>query len=353
MMSTRKGAPERGVLRATVSAKGLLLDLDGDWKGSLGVAAAALESTPFLALFEDGEREGVRALVARAAAGERPGAEEFSCRRGDGTFARVRWRLRSIGDGAVSVLGRDVGRARLRRAERAALARFAEVGVVTAAVAHDLSNVLSVIGLASTALRAEAAGPLERRRDLDDLDEALGHARGLVREVLEHCRRPPVRAARVDLNEIVSRMGWLLRHIGRRDVFVDLRLARGLSPAQTDETTVGQALLNLALNARDAMPNGGRLLVETGELRLARPSAGARSIPPGDFVSLSVSDTGAGLPPEARGRLFEPFFTTKPGGSGLGLYALRRSVERCGGAVEFSTGAAGTRFTLHFRKAAA
>ncbi|MBI3564044.1 MAG: hybrid sensor histidine kinase/response regulator, partial [Elusimicrobia bacterium] len=154
-----------------------------------------------------------------------------------------------------------------------------------------------------------------------------------------------------DLNEVVGRMTWLLRHVGRKNILVDLRLARSLPLARADEGAVGQALLNLAINARDVMPDGGSLVVETEEVLLGSSPDPRKPIEPGPYVALSVADSGPGIPAYARSRLFEPFFTTKASGTGLGLYAVRRAVERCGGVIGVATASTGTRFTLYFRRA--
>lgn len=311
-------------LRAVLDAHGNLTRLNPAWEATLGVPSASLEGTSFFALFEEGERE----------------------------LARVCWRLRRDGEGALRLVGRnavETNAPRAERAERAAAARFLEVGTVAAIVAHDLNNVLTVISYSAGLLRASPGMTAEGRRDIDDIDEAVRHGAELVRQVVDHCRRTPRREATADLNEVVGRMSWMLRHLGRKNIDVDLSLDCDLGPAMVDEFTVGQALLNLAVNARDAMPKGGRLLVETRPARLQRSPDPRVRLPAGEYAALSVTDTGTGIPDHALKNLFDPFFTTKPAGTGLGLYAVRRSVERSGGAVAFTTSPRGSRFTLYFR----
>jgi len=340
--------PAARELSAITVGDGRLSALNPAWETVLGTPPADLAGKPFLALFEDGDRDRVRAASARAASGETVPALELPTRRRDGAFVWIAWTLSAADEGAVRVRGRDVTAVRVQRAEQAAAARFAEVGSVAAIVAHDLNNVLTLIRSSAYMLRQSAGLPSEHLRELDDLDAGVRHGTELVREVIDHCRRPMARTEEADLNQVVVRMAWMLRQIGRKNVHVDFRFARGLGRAKADESVVGQAILNLAVNARDAMPHGGRLVVETEETELESSPDPRRPIDPGRYVALSVSDTGTGIPPEARARLYEPFFTTKPAGTGLGLYAVKRAVERSGGVIGVRTGPTGTRFTLYF-----
>ncbi|MBI3566297.1 MAG: hypothetical protein HY079_13970, partial [Elusimicrobia bacterium] len=184
--AARRAVPDAAGLRLEVAASGLISASSAAWETMLGVQASTLVGSPFLALFEDRDRERARTLHADAAAGGSPPIVEMACRRLDGSFARVCWRLRPAGGGAVTALARDVTVLRAHRAEQAAAARFAEVGVVAAVIAHDLNNILALIALTSGTLRSSPGLPAQYARDLDDLDEGVKQGAGLVREVMEH-----------------------------------------------------------------------------------------------------------------------------------------------------------------------
>jgi CheY-like chemotaxis protein len=142
----------------------------------------------------------------------------------------------------------------------------------------------------------------------------------LTRQLLAFARRQSLDAKLVDINERVNgTMDLLRRTIGER-IEIKTTLAADLWPAQVDPTQLESALVNLAINARDAMPDGGRLTIETGNATLDERYAGENiEVTPGEYVALAVSDTGTGMPPEVLARVFEPFFTTKPTGKGTGL----------------------------------
>jgi len=204
--------------------------------------------------------------------------------------------------------------------------KLGEVGRLTGGVAHDFNNVLTAIkGLAQLAMLDVPAGePL--RDELREIDRAADRAAGLTRQLLAFSRREARQPREVDLHALVAGMAAMLRRLIPEDV--ELALAPGSAPALAwaDPGEVEQVLLNLAVNARDAMPHGGRLVVET-----AREEGGT-----GARAALRVRDTGAGIPPELRARIFEPFFTTKEAGhgTGLGLATVAAIARRSGGSVE-------------------
>ncbi|MET0400123.1 MAG: ATP-binding protein [Longimicrobiaceae bacterium] len=201
--------------------------------------------------------------------------------------------------------------------------KLGEVGRLTGGVAHDFNNVLTAIkGLAQLAMMDVPAGePL--RDELREIDRAADRAAGLTRQLLAFSRREARQPREVDLHALVAGMAAMLRRLIPEDV--ELALAPDAAPALAwaDPGEVEQVLLNLAVNARDAMPHGGRLVVAT-----ARGEDGR--------VALRVRDAGAGIPPELRARIFEPFFTTKDAGhgTGLGLATVAAIARRSGGSVE-------------------
>ncbi|WP_128080102.1 ATP-binding protein [Roseicella frigidaeris] len=223
------------------------------------------------------------------------------------------------------------------------LDRLAQLGWLAGGVAHDVNNLLAVI-LAGAAGVREAGLPPAAARALEPVEEAARRGGGMLRQVLAGLRRETPAPQPVALDAALRGMAPMLRHLLGRAVRLELALAAPegwlrLVPAQLD-----QLLLNLAANARDAMPGGGRLRIAT-----RFHPAGRAGLPPGDWLALEVSDTGIGIPAERLPRLFEPFFTTRAaaGGTGLGLATVQRIVAGLGGhvSVESRVGE-GSRFRI-------
>nr|WP_147019989.1 ATP-binding protein [Methylorubrum extorquens] len=224
---------------------------------------------------------------------------------------------------------------RLRREaeEQAAQARKMEaVGQLTSGVAHDFNNLLAAV-MGSVELAERRVSDERVLRLLHNAYQAAKRGATLTEQLLAFSRRQRLEARATDLNGVLSGMADLLHRTLGGTVAVSTRLAADLWPAMADPNRIELAILNLAVNARDAMPNGGELRVETANLAAAEPRPLA--LPPGAFVRLSVTDTGEGMPPEVLARLFEPFFTTKPQGkgTGLGLAQVYGTAKQLGGEV--------------------
>ncbi|WP_047286909.1 response regulator [Pseudomonas protegens] len=196
------------------------------------------------------------------------------------------------------------------------------VGQLTGGIAHDFNNMLTgIIGSLELLRRRLARG---RTEDLDSLIDlgvtSANRAAGLTHRLLAFSRRQSLDSKPVEMNALVTSMGELLQRSLSESIELDMRLDPQLWVAEADPNQLESALLNLALNARDAMPNGGRLLVETLNQRLAPDFVQAHdNLKPGDYVLLRVSDNGCGMPESIINRVFDPFFTTKPIGQGTGL----------------------------------
>ncbi|WP_047336956.1 MULTISPECIES: response regulator [Pseudomonas] len=196
------------------------------------------------------------------------------------------------------------------------------VGQLTGGIAHDFNNMLTgIIGSLELLRRRLARG---RTEDLDSLIDlgvtSANRAAGLTHRLLAFSRRQSLDSKPVEMNALVTSMGELLQRSLSESIELDMRLDPQLWVAEADPNQLESALLNLALNARDAMPNGGRLLVETLNQRLAPDFVQAHdNLNPGDYVLLRVSDNGCGMPESIINRVFDPFFTTKPIGQGTGL----------------------------------
>jgi CheY-like chemotaxis protein len=208
----------------------------------------------------------------------------------------------------------------------------------------------TVIGFADLVLSAlPEDGRL--RRDVEEIRRAGERAAGLTRQLLAFSRRQRLEPVRLDPNTVVADAAPLLRRLLGADVEVVTRLPAGLPPIMADPRELQHVLVNLAANARDAMPRGGRLTLETAEVETAAPLPTAHGLlAPGRYVTLAVADTGAGMDAATLARLFEPFFTTKPlgEGTGLGLAAVYGVVEQGGGGVGVeSEPGRGSRFTVY------
>jgi signal transduction histidine kinase len=209
------------------------------------------------------------------------------------------------------------------------------VGQLTGGVAHDFNNLLTVVTGSLELLEARVQRD-DARNLIDEAMEAAKQGVKLNKQLLAFARRQPLDPKVIDLNKLVLNMSdWLRRTLGEA-VQVRTVQAEDLNKTSADPNQVENAILNLAINARDAMPDGGTLTIETANVRLDRnPTAGPDDIAPGDFVRLSVTDTGSGIAPEVRERAFEPFFTTKEAksGTGLGLSMVYGFARQSGGHV--------------------
>ncbi len=227
------------------------------------------------------------------------------------------------------------------------------IGRLAGGVAHDFNNLLMAIS-GHTELLARRIPP-EHHRHLDHIRKATEQAAGLTRQLLAFSRKQELQIELVSLNDVVTATHKLLRRIIGEDVTLQLRLDPATLPVRADPGLVGQVLMNLAVNARDAMPEGGTLTIETANVELARPPAAAPALPPGSYAQLSVIDTGVGMSEDVLDRLFEPFFSTKEHGkgTGLGLAMAYGTVKQTGGhiGVESAPGK-GTTFRLYFPRAA-
>ena len=229
--------------------------------------------------------------------------------------------------------------------------RLEAVGRLAGGIAHDFNNLLSVIiGFSDLALQqVKADTPLWR--DVKEIHGAADRAAGLTRQLLEFSRRDLLKPKVTDLNALITNLTKMLGRLIGEDVDLQLELQAGLSPVKVDATSIDQVIMNLVINARDAMPHGGRLSIRTAEIQIDTPLPGMPpGINPGRYVTLAVEDTGAGMDRRVQEHLFEPFFTTKEAGkgTGLGLCTVYGIVKQNGGDIWFLSGAGqGTTFTIY------
>jgi PAS domain S-box-containing protein len=211
------------------------------------------------------------------------------------------------------------------------------VGQLTGGIAHDFNNLLTVIighiELLGTAPDLDGT----RRHQIETIDRAATRASELTRRLLAFGRRQPLEPRKVEMNRLVSNVEAMLQRTLGESIEIECVLAGGLWPCFADPAQIEAAILNMAVNARDAMPNGGKLTIETANTRLSEDySAVNDDVGPGQYVMLAVTDTGTGMAPEVQARAFEPFFTTKEvgKGTGLGLSMIYGFVKQSGGHIK-------------------
>jgi PAS domain S-box-containing protein len=292
------------------------------------------------------DRFAVRHTDHRAAYAENPSSRamgiglDLAGRRKDGSEFPVEIGLSPVQtrDGLltfatiVDITARKSMEAQLRQAQKMEV-----VGQLAGGIAHDFNNMLMAIAGYGELLQGSLAADDERRGYVDGIERAADRAATLTRQLLAFSRQQVMRPDIVDLNTVVVEVEPILRRLITEEIAVDLRLDPALPPVLADPNQLEQIIVNLAVNARDAMPGGGSLTIETRSEEIGPeygPAHGA-DVPPGWYSVIAMVDTGDGMDAATRERIFEPFFTTKaPGkGTGLGLSTVYGIVKQSGGYV--------------------
>ncbi len=193
------------------------------------------------------------------------------------------------------------------------------IGRLASGVAHDFNNLLTVILGFAELVTADAAIASQHAKDLGEIIKAAQRATGLTKQLLAFSRQQVLHAAPLDVNGLITDMTGMLGRLIGEHIEVTLALAPELSLALADRGQLEQVVMNLVVNARDAMPDGGSVTIETADVELENSSFHEEAIVPGHYVMLAITDTGSGMTKETQRRLFEPFFTTKETGKGTGL----------------------------------
>jgi signal transduction histidine kinase len=226
------------------------------------------------------------------------------------------------------------------------------LGQLAGGVAHDFNNILAVIMGYTDILIADLAPENPLRDHAEQIRNASRQAAGLTRQLLVFSRKQIIQPVVLDLNEVVKDLNQMLRRIINENIEMTVHPGKEIGRIKADAGYVGQVLMNLVVNARDAMPEGGKLSIATSNVTLDETYAGAHAdVTPGDYVLLSVSDTGMGMTDEVKAHLFEAFFTTKlvGKGTGLGLATCQTIVKQCGGHIGvYSEPGLGATFKIYF-----
>ncbi len=291
-----------------------------------------------------------------ASAGGSAQAVRYQCQRKDGAWRQIEAQVRNCLDDpavrGVIVNGRDVTEQRSLEEQFQQAQKLESVGRLAGGIAHDFNNLLTVILGSAEALQEDVrGGSRPSPEDVGAIREAGERARDLTRQLLAFARKQVIALVPLDLNALVRGAEKLLRRVLGEDVELAAALAPDLWAVRCDPGQIEQVVLNLAVNARDAMASGGRLLIETANVevdeRLTAAHPGMRA---GPHVRLSLRDTGHGMSPEVKAHLFEPFFTTKaPGqGTGLGLATVYGIVKQSNGYILANSAAGqGTSFEIY------
>ncbi|MBB3938387.1 hypothetical protein GGR39_000016 [Novosphingobium fluoreni] len=310
--------------------EGMLSAVSPAWTRILGWTESELLTRTYETLNHPEDNSQTLAAIKEMAQTRQPIRFENRIATRDGDWKHIEWTLSPEADGLNFIaVGRDLTEANARRAElesaQEALRqsqKMEAIGQLTGGIAHDFNNMLTgVIGSLDLMRRNIASGRMDRvDRYIDAATVSAQRAAALTSRLLAFGRRQSLDMKAMDVNALVAGMEELLFRTLGEQIELGTDLAPELWAASSDENQLESALLNLCINARDAMPNGGKLIIETTNTRLdERYTRDHPDVTPGDYVVLSVTDTGSGMAPNMMDKVFEPFFTTKPVGQGTGL----------------------------------
>jgi PAS domain S-box-containing protein len=330
-------------LLAVIDAQGTMLAVNPAWTSVLGWLPGEVVGRNHLFFSHPEDRPRSDGALAHASLAPLPGVEVRNLHK-DGSYRWIAW-IASPENGLVYATGRHV------TAEKQAAAALADaqealrqsqkmeaVGQLTGGIAHDFNNMLAVVmGSLELLGRRLAGGDARAQRYLDAAADSARRASLLTQRLLAFSRQQPLQPEAVDANKLMAGMSDLLRHSLGTDVRLETVLAGGLWRTFADPNQLENIVLNLAVNARDAMPAGGRLTIETQNAHLDDRYVSVHpGVAAGQYVLIAVTDSGTGMPREVIDKAFDPFFTTKPvgKGTGLGLSQVYGFVKQSGGHVK-------------------
>ncbi|NTS64693.1 PAS domain S-box protein [Sphingomonas sp. HHU CXW] len=350
-------------LMLVASFDGVIEAVNPAWTRMLGWAEADLVGQSFLPLTHPDDLDRTIAAAAGIAAGEAYTRFENRYRHQDGSYRDVVWAA-GPGDGRIIAVGRDATEERAQASILAATEsqlrqahKMEAVGQLTGGLAHDFNNLLTAVtgGLELLEHRL-AAGQYDKvDRYVTMARTGAQRAAALTQRLLAFSRRQTLAPTATDAGVLVAGMIDIVDRTLGPAIELSVETGRELWPVLVDAPQLENALLNLCINARDAMPDGGRLSIATENVMLHGSDAAAHELPAGDYVALHVADSGTGMTPEVIARVFDPFFTTKPigEGTGLGLSMIYGFVRQSGGQVQVrSVVGQGTTMSLYLPRLA-
>jgi PAS domain S-box-containing protein len=334
------------------------------WTEILGWSEQELLTNPYAGIIHpDNIPATIAALQAMEETGEPKRFENLILSK-DGAWKPIGWTVAPEPDGLHFIaVGRDLTEDKAREAELAhaqealrQAQKMEAVGQLTGGIAHDFNNMLAVV-MGSLDLLNRRIGPEDprARRYVESAMEGAKRAANLTQRLLAFSRQQPLRPEALDANTLVSGMSDMLRHSIGADIRLETVLAGGLWRVNVDPNQLESVILNLGVNARDAMPGGGKLTIETQNAHLdARYVASEMGVPAGQYVLIAITDTGSGMSPDIIAKAFDPFFTTKAvgKGTGLGLSQVYGFVKQSGGHIKiYSEVGQGTSIKIYLPRA--
>jgi two-component system cell cycle sensor histidine kinase/response regulator CckA len=342
--------------------------LDGQWLrvnqrlcDLLGYSREDLQSGAARDVMPSEEVAGEADAIRQMAAGtlHRHVVDEKRYRRRDGTFmwARVFMSVHRDAEGRslhfISVI-EDITERRALEAQFRQANKMDAIGQLAAGVSHDFNNLLTVILGFGNLMASDAGLADQHKQDLDEVMKAARRASDLTKQLLAFSRQQVLTTAPLDVNKLITNMTGMLGRLIGEHIEVGLALAPDLSLVIVDRGQLEQVVMNLVVNARDAMPDGGHVTIETADVELENSSFHREAVVPGPYVMLAVTDTGCGMSKEIQQHLFEPFFTTKDTGkgTGLGLSTVYGIVKQSKGHIwVYSEPGQGTTFKVYLPRA--
>ena len=329
----------------------------------LGYSRAELQGDTVQALVPSDERAGHEEAMRQLAAGtiDRHVVDEQRYRRRDGTFVWARVNMSVHRDTAgrpqhfISVI-EDITERRTLEAQVRQAGKMDAIGKLASGVAHDFNNLLTVIIGFGEIVTTDDALSEKHRTDLGEIMKAARRASGLTRQLLAFSRQQTLHTAPLDVNRLITEMTGMLRRLIGEDIEVVTALAPDLPLALADRGQLEQVVMNLVVNARDAMPAGGRVTIETRDVDIENSAFHEETVMAGRYVLLAITDTGSGMSRETQRHVFEPFFTTKETGkgTGLGLSTTYGIVKQSKGYIwVYSEPGQGTTFKVYLPRATA
>ena len=337
---------------ALLNSEGVLNDCNPALAGMLGLNIEDLEGRPFESLIEESDREAALLAMKRIEMGQQMRAPIEVTLHGRDRFVVMQMYARKLA-GSESIVLHFIDLTQQKELE----ARFVQsqkmqaIGQLAGGVAHDFNNLLTaMIGFCDLLLLRHKPGD-PSFSDIMQIKQNANRAANLVRQLLAFSRQQTLRPKVQDITDILTEISHLLRRLIGANIELDVIHGQDLGLVKVDVGQMEQVLINLAVNARDAMGGGGRLSVRTEHFSNDKPlQRGADEMPPGQWVEMEVSDTGCGIPHENMPRIFEPFFTTKEvgQGTGLGLATVYGIVRQTGGYLHVESEVdEGTTFTIY------
>ncbi len=292
------------------------------WERITGIPADSVIGKSFLDFIHPDDVAATLEAGERLGQGQAVTGFEHRNLRADGSWCWIAWRAAPPDDdGLAYSIGRDITAEKAREEQLRQSQKMEVVGQLTGGIAHDFNNLLTIImGSLELLQRGLPGADAKTARRIDAAMDGARRAAALTHRLLAFARRQPLEPKPVEPNRLVAGMSDMLTRMLGEHIALEFVNAAGIWRVQADVNQLENSILNLAVNARDAMPDGGHLTIETQNVHLDEAYAASRpDVLPGQYVMIAVTDTGCGMSPEVRAKVFEPFFTTKPQGQGTGL----------------------------------